>query len=201
MRADIFILASLTLLFISAGVASAESNTSNSDFISRSFESALEELFEGYELPDELTLEMKCIDCQKDYFENKLVGFLNERVMELYIDKNGDVLDKLRFHLYRSDFSYARDDGSLFRRGNLRRVFDVNMDVVCISSDGKVLWQNEKEARYTESIGWDEAEQADRQANSLFTADLPATSRSRIWEPLVISGLLGGLVYLFFASR
>ena len=201
MRADTLILASVVLFVAFSGVTYAQNHTSNTEFISRSFDSALEELFDEYELPDKLLLELNCVECRKDYFESKLVGFLNDRVTELYIDKDGDVLDKLKFHLYRSDFSYARSGGSLFRRGNLHRVFDVNIDAVCMSFDGRVLWQNDKEARYTEKISWEEAKQAGNRANSLFSAELPETGRSRIWEPLVISGLLGGLVYLFFASR
>jgi hypothetical protein len=179
----------------------AQSSGSNSEFVARSFESAVGDLLKDYELPESLYLEFECSNCPQDFFRNKLIRILNERASDVYIDKDRDVLDKCRFHLYRSEFSYAKSGGSLFRKGNLERVFDVSLTAICVDSSGRVIWQNEKEGLFTEEINWNEAELAEQRSEALFSSELPATSRSRLWEPVVISGILGGLVYLFFASR
>ena len=57
------------------------------------------------------------------------------------------------------------------------------------------------EEKFSEKVEWDKAREQENRESGIFSASLPSTNRSRVWEPLIISGLLGGLVYLFFASR
>lgn len=202
MRVKLSFVLLIVMLFCSQNSARCAVETvSNENFIKINFSKHIEELLNIAPLAENLSLELKCTDCPRDYYLNLLTSLLKPKVSGLYIDNRNKGFDILEVNLYNSTLYFESEGGSLFSRGDLYRKYDLNIFAVMKSSEGLILWQKELNNLFSEKIDWDDAKAADKNKSGLFKAALPATNRSRLWEPVVISGLLGGLVYLFFASR
>ncbi|NIP43477.1 MAG: hypothetical protein GWO41_09115 [candidate division Zixibacteria bacterium] len=192
----------VTLLLLPAAALCAQDQTvSNDIFVKQSFHDMADSLLNGMTSSEDLHLVFKCEDCPKEFFRDIVIGVLKQRVENLYIN-NGDIsFDRLEINLYNYDFSYDRVGGSLFSSGRLFRNFEAAVYATLYDRNSKVLWQKDYSDAYSEEIEWDQARSSQVGDGSTFNAELPSTDRNRIWEPVIISGLLGGMVYLFFASR
>ncbi len=175
---------------------------SNETFVKNSFEDLTDTLFSGFPSGGKINLILECGDCPTPFFINILSMALKQKASDLYIDNKENKVDRLEIHLYNSSFYYNSSGGSLFRSGRLERIYAVGVQALYLDPSGRIIWQNEIERKYSEIIDRDLAKNHEsRQKDGLFSAPVPAIKRSRLWEPIVISGLLGGLIYLFFASR
>ena len=158
-------------------------------------------ILEDLEVPRDLSIAFKCEQCPADFFINILIATLKQKVTNLYID-NGDInFDRLEINLYNYSFYYDKEGGSLFSGGRLVRYFEAAVFATLYNKNSKVLWQKDYSDKYSEEIEWNEARDLQNREGNVFDTSLPSANRNRIWEPLIITGLLGGLVYLFFASR
>ncbi len=192
------------ILLIMASVSSAlsqDQSESNDVFVKNSFFNLADSLLADLNPPENLSLIFKCSDCPVGFFSNILVSVLKQKASNLYIDNEDSRYDKLEINLYDYDFYFSKTGGSLFSSGQLNRNFNAAAFATLLSTESKVLWQNEVEEKFSEKVEWDKAREQEKRESGIFSAPLPSTNRSRVWEPLIISGLLGGLVYLFFASR
>jgi hypothetical protein len=109
--------------------------------------------------------------------------------------------DRLEINLYNYAFYYDKVGGTLFSSGQLIRNFEAALFATLYDDNARVLWQKDYSGNYSEEIEWDFAREMQSRNSGMFRAELPSTNRNRFWEPVIISGLLGGLVYLFFSSR
>jgi hypothetical protein len=201
MKARSLLVLIFIVLAISSPVKSEDLPVTNDSFVKNSFLDLAEKLLGEYSFIDPVNLIFKCADCPADFFTNLITVVLKQKETILYIDNKELDLNKLEVHLYSSDFYYEKNGGSLFSSGQLERKLDISAFAVLLNSSGQVLWQNEHEDKYTEKIDWQTARNWKNHSKGMFDAPIPSTRRSRLWEPVVISSLLGGLVYLFFASR
>jgi len=175
---------------------------SNETFVKNSFEDLTDTLFSDFPSGGKINLILECGDCPSIFFTNILSMALKQKASDLYIDNRENKVDRLEIHLYNSSFYYNSFDGSLFRSGRLERIYAVGVQALYLDPSGRIIWQNEIERQYSEKIDRELAKNHEnRRNNGLFHAPIPATKRGRLWEPIVVSGLLGGLIYLFFASR
>lgn len=178
-----------------------DQSASNEAFVKESFFNLADSLLTNLNPPANLSLVLKCSECPSDFFKNILVSVLKQKASNLYIDSEDANYDKLEINLYDHNFYYTKSGGSLFSSGQLIRNFNAAAFAVLTNTESKVLWQNEVQEKFSEKVKWENAREQEGRESTIFKAPLPSTNRSRVWEPLLISGLLGGLVYLFFASR
>ena len=195
------LIAVMLLLLPMVALYAQDQAVSNDIFVKESFQDLADSLLNGINSSEGLYLVFKCEDCPKEFFRDIVIGALKQRVKNLYIN-NGDIsFDRLEINLYNYNFYYDKIGGSLFSSGRLIRNFEAAVYATLYDKNSKVLWQKDYSESYSEEIEWDQARGSEVRDGSMFDAELPSTNRNRIWEPVIISGLLGGMVYLFFASR
>ncbi len=195
------LLASMLIFLFSFPLAVRAEIPSNESFVRSAFEDMLDSMIAGLPAGDQLLLKFECVECPAEFFRNIIIARLKQTSSEVYIDNGNNSFDILEINLYNSNFYYGRSGASLFSKGNLKRHFGAGMNALMIGQDKRILWQNQIQDEVSEEIDWDSAETVLKRENGLFRAPIPESNRTRIWEPVLISGLLGGLVYLFFASR
>jgi len=191
----------LLLLGLNAVLNADTEIKSNDDFLFSSIDEACQNLISNFNNIDNCSLQFTCKDCHREYFINVLSSFLKHKVNSLYIDNEDSNYNNLDIELVKSQFYYTREGGSLFSSGNLIRIYDINIIARLTDNSDLLLWQNEYNGSFAEPVEWETARTTLKGNSVIYNAELPVTNRGRIWEPLVISGILGGLVYLFFASR
>ena len=190
----------IALLLVTA-VARAEDMQNNDEFVKTSFARTIDSLLAEMGSRPTLNLNFKCDNCPHDFYLNILTSILKQKVADLYIDNREKDVPNLEINLFNSGFYYEREGGSLFSSGDLIRKYQVDLNLILTDADKRLIWQNEGNKTFSEKIDWDSVKIQQTKTRGIFNAPLPSTNRSRIWEPVIISGLLGGLVYLFFASR
>lgn len=201
MRVRSAILFAIMVLTLIVSPLQAQDQANNDDFVKASFTSAVDSLLSTLNFDRTLNLDFNCADCPRDFYLNILTSILKQKVNDLYIDNREKDIPNLEINLFKSGFYYEKEGGSLFSSGDLYRNYAVDLNLVLTDTDKRLIWQNEGNKTFSEKIDWDSAKLRQNKMRGLFEASLPSTNRSRIWEPVIISGLLGGLVYLFFASR
>jgi hypothetical protein len=106
----------------------------------------------------------------------------------------------LRFSLSEIEFSYENRGGSIFSRGDLYRVLEV-AGSLSLSKHRLPIWEDYLIREYTERIELSERNRLESNSSPLFKAELPPGPVQKLWEPVIVTSVVGGLVYLFFASR
>jgi len=106
----------------------------------------------------------------------------------------------IRFDLSELRFSYENRNSTLFSRGDLHRVLKVSASFELIR-DGSPVWENYLIKEYDDMILLSEREMLEDKSSELFHSDLPPGPLQKLWEPVIVTSVVGGLVYLFFASR
>lgn len=115
-------------------------------------------------------------------------------------EKDPAAQNGLGFQLSRLEFSYQNRNGGVFSRGDIYRVLDVAGSVKLLET-GSTIWEDYLIRSYEEKIDLAEIESLEDESSRLFGADIPPGPVQKIWEPVIVSSIVGGLVYLFFASR
>jgi hypothetical protein len=106
----------------------------------------------------------------------------------------------LRINLTDIAFRYDSHNGGAFSRGEIDRVLSVSGSFSLISGESPI-WDDYLVRDYSEQIDASEKENIERSSSRLFSGELPPGPVQRIWEPVIVTSIVGGLVYLFFASR
>jgi hypothetical protein len=114
--------------------------------------------------------------------------------------KDSAARNGIGLQLSRLEFSYENRNGGVFSRGDIYRVLDVAGSVRLLET-GSTIWEDYLIRRYEEKIDLAEIESLEDESSRLFGADIPPGPVQKIWEPVIVSSIVGGLVYLFFASR
>jgi hypothetical protein len=97
-------------------------------------------------------------------------------------------------------FKYVNRNAGVFSRGLLFRVLDI-AGSFSFRNDGAVISDDFLTRSYDEQISFSERIALEQKSSRLFYADPPPGPVQRLWEPLIVTTVIGGLVYLFFASR
>ncbi|MBU1320142.1 MAG: hypothetical protein KKG33_00850 [candidate division Zixibacteria bacterium] len=106
----------------------------------------------------------------------------------------------LQFSLRDIQFRYDSRDGGLFTRGDICRVLSVSGRFSVVEENASI-WEDYLVREYSEQIDLSEKEEIERNSSQLFNAELPPGPIQKVWEPVIVTSIVGGLVYLFFASR
>lgn len=106
----------------------------------------------------------------------------------------------LKFILSDIQFRYDSRNGDLFSRGDTYRVLSVSGQFSLVEENASI-WEDYLVREYTEMIDLSERESIERRSSRLFNSELPPGPVQKVWEPVIVTSIVGGLVYLFFASR
>gem|GEM_PF-3361974 len=106
----------------------------------------------------------------------------------------------LRFMLSDIDFAYENQNGSMFSRGDVYRVLKVAGSFSLLKNK-VTIWEDFLVREYREQIELSDRQSLESSFSPLFNAELPPGPVQKLWEPMIVTSIIGGLVYLFFASR
>ncbi len=88
----------------------------------------------------------------------------------------------------------------MFSRGEVHRVLHVSASFRCLR-DGTADKQDFLIRDFEERISLSDIDVIEDKSSPFFFAQLPPGPVQRLWEPVIVTSVIGGLVYLFFASR
>jgi hypothetical protein len=125
---------------------------------------------------------------------------LENRGIEQFEDSVDGVEFQLTVAVEALDFAYRAENGTLFKRGDLFRTLDIAANV-SLNRESSIVWQDVFVRRYEDNIDFANLEAIESQSSRMFWADPPPGPVQRLWEPAIVTAAVGGLVYLFFASR
>jgi len=191
----------LTILLCLSGQLVSGQSFSNDEFVRRSLNELADTLFASLPPADTISLSFKCEGCPYDFVLATILAFLKQKVPGLYINSDEAAVSRVDVSLLSSRFFYKKSGGTLLSRGKLSRNFEASMTAILTDKRGLLLWQNAVNRRFSEIIDWEAAENLASLNVDSYKAALPDTNRRRLWEPVIVSGLLAGVVFLFFASR
>jgi hypothetical protein len=182
-------------------VCTVNATDTNDEFVRR----GLERYFtEAFSMMPEFDADSLHVDLNAPPVDNlnvsgaALATVMNKIGLRRLPDPQSDV--GLRINLTDIDFRYDSHDGGAFSRGEIYRVLTVSGSFSLLSEDSPI-WDNYLVRDYSEQINASEREDIERSSSSLFNAELPPGPVQKIWEPVIVTSIVGGLVYLFFASR
>ncbi len=176
---------------------------SNEAFVRQSLESFF---IEAVEILPENQVGRVVLDFDRPQSDNLNVSgtllhsVLRTRGIELLSGTESSSDVGLDFKLDRLEFAYENRNGNLFARGDLYRVFRVSGNFG-LSENEKPVWEDYLAREYSEEIELEERDVLESDFSPLFHAELPPGPVQKLWEPVIVTSIIGGLVYLFFASR
>lgn len=188
------------LLLITAPLSASEVNEA---FVRSSLESFIAEALEELPLAKE---EEIALDYAGPSWDDLNVGgsalFRVVRSTGFKISTQPDSIAPAGLYLRLSEieFSYENQNGSLFSRGDLHRVLKV-AGSFRLSRNRSPIWEDYLIREYREKIELNDRDRLEGSSSPLFSAELPPGPVQRLWEPVIVTAIVGGLVYLFFASR
>ncbi len=197
---SILVVIVLMMFVVTAGLYAAESNE---QFVRRSLESYFSEsiglVSKSVSQPVYVLYQPPPVDVLN------VSGAALSRELELsgvarVSENDPGVRNGIGLQLSRLEFAYENRNGGLFSRGDVFRVLNVAGSVKLLEA-GSTIWEDYLIRRYEEKIDLAEIKSLEDKSSRLFDADIPPGPVQKIWEPVIVSSIVGGLVYLFFASR
>lgn len=193
----------LCLLILVVGTAHATGEEVNEEFVRRSLESFFAEALESLPLVQEERVSLAYTGPSWDDLNvsgSALYSVLRSTGPGLSNKPDSAVGTSLRFRMSEIEFSYENRNGGLFSRGDLYRVLKV-AGSFAVSRNQSPIWEDYLIREYRQEIELQDREQLESNLSPLFSAELPPGPVQRFWEPVIVTSIVGGLVYLFFASR
>ncbi len=175
----------------------------NEVFVRQSLESFFTEAFDGLPFNGKGSM---LIELEKPDLDNLNVSgsalhdVLKRRGVEPSAESDSVSAIRLRFNLSEVKFFYENEGGGIFSRGDLFRVLKVAGDFSVMRNRSSVS-EAYLTREYREEIDLADVERLQSDFSPLFSAELPPGPVQRLWEPMIVTSVVGGLVYLFFSSR
>jgi len=185
------------VLFLSA----AEAAETNDEFVRKGLESYFTEAFSMMPQFDADTLHVELTAPPVDNLNVSgaaLATVMNKIGLRRAPDSQSGV--GLKINLTDIAFRYDSNNGGAFSRGDIYRVLSVSGSF-SLQNEKSSIWDDYLVREYSEQIDASNREDMERSSSRLFNADLPPGPVQRVWEPVIVTSIVGGLVYLFFASR
>jgi len=190
-------LALVTILPLCAVIAA----DTNDEFVRRSFESYFTEALAKFPT---ISSEQIYIDYSPPAIDNLNVSgsALSTALRTNGMVRSSDSSSSVGLQISLSDiqFRYDSRDGGPFSRGDIYRVLSVSGHFSLVEENASI-WEDYLIKEYSEQIDLSERETIERNSSQLFNAELPPGPVQKVWEPVIVTSIVGGLVYLFFASR
>ncbi|MCK4656598.1 MAG: hypothetical protein KAT85_06180, partial [candidate division Zixibacteria bacterium] len=129
-----------------------------------------------------------------------LFSVLKSVGIELSAEEGSATEVGLQFKLSEIAFAYENQNGSMFSRGDVYRVLKV-AGSFSLQKNKATIWEDFLVREYREKIELSDRQRLESSFSPLFNAELPPGPVQKLWEPMIVTSIIGGLVYLFFASR
>lgn len=196
-------LIALLLLFILSPVGSVFASEANELFVKQSLESYFSEAMEKLPHDQKGSISLDYAKPDSDNLNvsgSALFSVLKSIGMELSTDEGSPPEVGLQFKVSEIEFAYENQNGSIFSRGDVYRVLKVAGSFSLLRNKA-TIWEDFLVREYRERIELSDRQSLESSFSPLFNAELPPGPVQKLWEPMIVTSIIGGLVYLFFASR
>ncbi|MCK4858733.1 MAG: hypothetical protein KAT58_12235 [candidate division Zixibacteria bacterium] len=177
---------------------------SNRQFCARAVGSLADSLIVKLQLQPAGSIRLKSTDGDLDkLLHGQLAEGLHGQGFEVYLGEESRPNQMLQLEAAITAFnlSYQSEHQSLFSRGEIRRTCTLSATARLLSEEGRLLkTASLGDFEQSDILTYRAAKQA-RSGGELYSPELPASMFQRVVEPVLIVGITGVLVYLFFASR
>ncbi len=175
----------------------------NELFVKQSLESYFSEVMEKlpYNREDSMSLDYAKPDSDNlNVSGSALFSVLKSIGVKLSTEEGSATEVGLQFKLSEIEFAYENQNGSMFSRGDVYRVLKV-AGSFSLQKNKATIWEDFLVREYREQIELSDRQGLESSFSPLFSAELPPGPVQKLWEPMIVTSIIGGLVYLFFASR
>jgi hypothetical protein len=193
------------LLLLPMGASSITPYPSNMDVIVQAIEEAVDEALGQSDIPTDASNLPVFIAAQGKHDANWLVDHvlahrLLERGFSVAADSNNVSSEGMRFSFRILDLGITGQSG--LRGSHVDRQSRVTLALrLSRESDNTVYWQDEITRLHADSIPKKQLEILQHSTYSFAQTELEEQSWSKFVEPMIVSTVLGGLIYLFFSNR
>jgi hypothetical protein len=193
------------LLLLPIGVGAVAPYPSNMDVIVEAIEEAVDEALGQSEMPTDASNLPIFIAAQGRHDANWLVDHvlahrLLERGFSVAADSNKVSGEGMRLSFRILDLGITGQSG--LRGSHVDRQSRVTLALrLSRESDSEVYWQDEITHLRTDRIPKKQLEILQHSAYKFAQTELEEQSWSKFVEPMIVSTVLGGLIYLFFSNR
>ena len=186
-----------------------ENPPSNEEFLRQSMRSLFERTFDGF--PD-ANSNLLLVQAEREHpgnwlLEDELVSYLLSMNYQVALRSsetgaNSRESNSLFYRIIqmRLDYPKAKRKGFLGARMVSRRSY-LNLSFRLEEATGKVLWTKREQKESSDLVKRSTVESLNNESYSILNPSLPDDSQSRFLEPALVAVVVGGLIYLFFASR
>jgi hypothetical protein len=191
------------LLLILSPIGSVFATDVNELFVKRSLETYFSEAMEKlpYKPGGSISLDYAKPDSDNlNVSGSALFSVLKSAGMKLSAEEGSVPEVGLQFKLSEIEFAYENRNGSMFSRGDVYRVLKVAGSFSLLKNEA-TIWEDFLVREYREQIELSDRQRLESSFSPLFKAELPPGPVQKLWEPMIVTSIIGGLVYLFFASR
>lgn len=190
-------------LFIVSGAAGGELLPTNMDLLVKTLEQAVEGGLAEMDTPVEIPRGALLVEPQTQHAANWLVDhILAERLLArgfaVRLDSAAGPQDGMRLSYRILDLGITGQSGLL--GGQIARQSRATLSF-SLSQGDSLRWQAKFPARQQDQIPKDRADLLENDAYSFAKTDLETQTWSQFVEPVIVSTVLGGLIYLFFSNR
>ena len=195
--------------FAWAEEANEKSPPSNEEFLRQSVRLLFERSFDDF---PEANSNLLFLRAEREHpgnwlLENELVSHLLSMKYQVALrssetDGNSEESSSLFYRIIemRLDYPQANRKGFLGARMVSRRSY-LNLSFRLEEATGKVLWTSREQEESLDVVKRSMVESLNNESYPMLSPSLPDDSQSRFMEPALVAVVVGGLIYLFFASR
>jgi hypothetical protein len=187
-----------------------ESHPSNEEFVRQSIRSLFERTFDDFPGAGSKVL---LLQAEREHpgnwlLEDELVSYLLSMKYQVALgpsgtDGNSKESNSLFYRIIemRLDYPEARRKGFLGARTVSRRSY-LNLSFrLEEQTSGKVLWTRRGQEESSDLVKRSMVKSLNNESYPILSPSLPDDPQSRFFEPALVAVVVGGLIYLFFASR
>jgi len=203
-RTLLIVLATLLIFTqsLSAGLTSMSRVISNESFVRQSLKVFFAELIDSAGMEPGTTVAIEFTGPQNDNLDvtgSALTVALKESNVTRVTE--AESTDR-RFEIDVDEVSlmYENRNGNMFSRGDVHRILHAAASFRN-SNAGVMSVRNFLIRDYESRVALSDIATIEDESSPFFFAQLPPGPVQRLWEPVIVTSVIGGLVYLFFASR
>lgn len=147
----------------------------------------------------------------KEEGENQSAWIVKEEIVSL-LSKRGPVgsgkkeeqessSPMLAYRIIKLNLEYPEIKKKLFGKSWIKRESQVALSFNLSDADGKILWSKRGERKNSDLIKKEELISLNNQQYPFLCPEVPQSTWGKYLEPAVVTVVVGGLIYLFFANR
>ena len=204
------ILLLLASMFLCFSVVWAGDSKTNEDFLRETIAQSLNQSFSEVvpQMGDTLYLKEEGKSTNSWFLREELFSYLMQQNKEIFwFDSNqtlplGSNAKVLNYRLIQLKIDYPKvgRNGFLGKK-IITRQGQVKAFLYFIDREGKILWQEKINQKKIDKIDFNNLKEIENRNYPFLYSDLPSSATKKYVEPALVTAVVGGLIYLFFANR